>query len=259
MSNYKNLDEFVDIIATLRSPNGCPWDKEQTHKTLKPYLIEETYEVLEAIDNNDPEFLKEELGDLLLQVFLHAQIAKDNKDFDIEDVAQMVSEKMVRRHPHVFGDVEAKDAEAVLKNWDEIKKQEKLENGIVHDSVLDAVPNNLPALFESHKISRKAAKQGFDWQKPEDVFDKIAEEIHEVKEALQNNDKQHLEEELGDLLFAVTNLCRLHKVNAELALKDANKKFRKRFGKMEKLIKTENTPMNAISFNKWDELWNKVK
>lgn len=259
MPSHKNLDKLVNIIAALRAPNGCPWDLEQTHKTLKPYVIEETYEVLEAIDENNPELLKEELGDLLLQIILHAQIAKDNGDFDIEDVAQMISEKMVRRHPHVFGDVEAKDADAVKKNWEEIKKKEKEANGIVHESILDGIPNNLPALFESHKISKKVAKQGFDWQKPSDVFEKIDEEIAEVKNAIKKADQDHLEEELGDLLFAITNLCRLHKINPEIALKNANKKFRQRFYKMEQVIEKENKTFQDLSFEDWDNLWEKIK
>jgi len=257
--NLKNLSEFIEIVRRLRAPGGCPWDREQTHESLKPFLIEETYEVLEAIDSGDSEHLKEELGDLLLQVVLHAQLADDQKEFNIDDVAQLVSEKMVRRHPHVFGDTQADTADAVKVNWEEIKNKEKNDKGITNESILDSVPKNFPALYENHKISKKVAKIGFDWKKPSDVFEKISEEISEVKDAIETNDSAQIEEELGDLLFATANLCRSYKVNPELALKNANNKFRKRFSKMENIISKENLETGNIDFDKWNELWELCK
>lgn len=254
------LHRLVDIMKRLRSPQGgCPWDLEQNHKTLKPYLVEETYEVLDAIDSGNVEDLKEELGDLLLQVVFHAQLADDNRQFNIEDVAKEISDKMVRRHPHVFGDTEAKDASAVLKNWDEIKKSEKAGKGKVEKSVLDSVSKNLPALFENLKISKKVAKLGFEWKKPTDVFDKITEEVAEVKKAIRKKNRDELEEELGDLLFAVANLCRVHKVNPEMALRSANQKFRKRFSNMEKRLLLEKRNAKDLNFKAWNVLWEDAK
>lgn len=254
------FERLVQIMKRLRSPNGgCPWDLEQDHKTLKQYLIEETYEVLDAIDMNDPRELREELGDVLLQVVFHAQIADDNKQFNIEDVAKEISDKMVRRHPHVFGDTIVDGSGEVLKNWDEIKKIEKAGKAKVEKSILDSVSKNLPALFENFKISKKVAKQGFEWKKPSDVFDKIAEEITEVKVAIKRKKKNEIEEELGDLLFAVSNLCRVHKINPEIALRAANQKFRRRFAGMEKRIKDEKRSFKELTFKAWNELWEKVK
>lgn len=254
------FERLVQIMKRLRSPKGgCPWDLEQDHKTLKQYLIEETYEVLDAIDMNDPRELREELGDLLLQVVFHAQIADDNKQFNIEDVSKEISDKMVRRHPHVFGDVVVNGSGEVLKNWDDIKKVEKEGKGHVEKSILDSVSKNLPALFENFKISKKVAKQGFDWKKPADVFDKIIEEIGEVKRAIKRKKKNEVEEELGDLLFAVSNLCRVHKINPEIALRAANQKFRRRFARMEAQIKSEKRSFKELTFKAWNELWEKIK
>lgn len=257
---HSEFSRLVNIMQKLRSPNGgCPWDLEQSHTTLKPYLLEEAYEVLDAIDMNDSDELKEELGDLLLQVVFHAQIAKDEKRFTIEDVAKEISDKMVRRHPHVFSTGNAKTAKAVVKNWEEIKKLEKEKKGKKEKSILESVSHKLPALFENFKISKKVAKQGFDWKKPNDVFDKIEEEIKEVKKAIRKKDKALIEEELGDLLFATANLCRVHKVNPEMALRQANQKFRKRFAKVESLAKKEKMPLKELSFKKWNDLWEKAK
>jgi tetrapyrrole methylase family protein / MazG family protein len=256
---YPHLIKFVEIVQKLRSPDGCPWDKEQTHDSLKQYLVEETYEALDAIDEKDNEHLKEELGDVLLQVFLHAQIAKDDGNFDIEDIAREIGEKMIRRHPHVFGDTKVKDAEQVLKNWEEIKSAEKAAKGNLDPSILDSIPHSFPALFETHKISKKVAKLGFEWKEPKDVFNKVNEEIEEVKQAYKEGDEAHLQEELGDLLFTVANLCRVFKVNPELCLKQANKKFKKRFGKMEVIVKEEEMKLDKLSFDEWNQLWERVK
>lgn len=253
------MDRFIEIIAKLRSPEGCPWDKEQTHASLKPYLIEEAHEVLEAIDENDPQHLREELGDLLLQVLLHAQIADDAQQFNIEDVAKDIGEKMVRRHPHVFGNEIANDSEQVLKNWDEIKKHEKAQRGENEKSILGAIPRGLPALFENYKISKKVAKVGFDWKKPSDIFAKISEEVAEVKTALRKKNKDQVEEELGDLLFTVANLCRAYQVNPEIALLRANKKFKKRFQKIEKTSQLQKQKLTDLSFKQWNEYWETAK
>lgn len=251
---------LVEIMGRLRSrQGGCPWDLEQDHKTLKPYLLEETYEVLDAIDMDDPGELKEELGDLLLQVVFHAQIAKDDGRFNVEDVAKDISDKMVRRHPHVFGEATVNGSGEVLENWEEIKKAEKAGKGKTDASVLDSVSSNLPALFENLKISKKVAKLGFDWQKPAHVIDKIAEEIGEVKRAVKRKDPAGIEEELGDLLFAVANLCRVHKINPELALRGANKKFRARFARMEARIKSDKKSFKELNFKTWDRLWEDAK
>lgn len=255
----EQINRLIQIMEQLRNPDGgCPWDLEQDHKSIRQYLLEETYEVIEAINNEDVEHIKEELGDLLLQVVFHAQIAKDNGQFDVFDVAKEISDKMVRRHPHVFGEKEVNDAGEVLKNWDEIKKAEKAKKGKIEESILDSIAKGLPALQENYKISKKVAKLGFDWKKPEDVFDKIQEEMTEVKEVL-NKDKNLLEEELGDLLFATANLCRVYDVNPEVALQKANQKFKKRFLKVETKIKDEALEPKEINFNQWDQLWQRAK
>lgn len=260
MTTSRYLDEFVTIIQKLRSPDGgCPWDLEQTHETLKPFLIEETYEVLNAIDRKDPDELKEELGDLLLQIFLHAQIASDEKKFSIEDVAKSISEKMQRRHPHVFGDRQVKNAQDVIKNWEEIKEGEKSKKGISENSRLDAIPSNMPALFENQKICKKVASVGFDWKDISDVFAKMTEELKELTQAIEHKHQEHMEEEIGDLLFTAANLARFCKVNPELALKKANNKFRRRFKIMEKFIDQKNLDLKNISFEKWNEMWDQAK
>lgn len=260
MNQPSQMQRFVEIVAKLRAPGGCPWDREQTHATLKSYLLEETHEVLDAIDENSPEHLKEELGDLLLQVVLHAQIAADDHKFTIEDVARDISDKMIRRHPHVFGDADAKDSATVLKNWDEIKLKEKQTlNKSIAANLLDDIPKSLPALFEAHKLSKKAAKQGFDWDKADDVLAKINEEISEIQSARQSNDNAAIEDECGDLLFAAVNFCRKLGVNAELALKRSNTKFRTRFAHMEMQIKDSNIDPKSLTLQQWDTLWTNSK
>lgn len=260
MNDSSQMQRFVQIVAKLRAPGGCPWDREQTHASLKSYLLEEAHEVLEAIDENSPEHLKEELGDLLLQIVLHAQIAADDQKFTIEDIARDISDKMIRRHPHVFGDANVTDSETVLKNWDEIKLKEKQAlNKPVATNLLDDIPKALPALFEAHKLSKKAAKQGFDWDKADDVYAKINEEISEIQSARQSGHNDAIEEECGDLLFAVVNLCRKLDVNAELALKRSNMKFRTRFANMETQLQNSNTDPKSLTLQQWDTLWTNSK
>lgn len=260
VTSTKHLTQFVEIIKKLRAPEGgCPWDLEQTHESLKPFLIEETYEVLNAIDGKNPDELKDELGDLLLQIFLLAQIASDEKKFSIEDVAQTIGEKMRRRHPHVFGNTRVDNAQDVAKNWEDIKKTEKSEKGITEKSLLDSIPANFPALFETHKIGKKAAGVGFDWQHVSDIYTKIAEELRELAQAMENKNQEPIEEEIGDLLFTAGNLARLCKINPELALKKANNKFRTRFKKMEEQIHKEKMDISNISFEKWNKMWDQAK
>jgi len=244
-----------DIIAILRGPEGCPWDKEQTHQSIRKNLIEETYEVAEAIDWDDPDALCEELGDLLMQVMLHGQIAEDEGNFNVEDIIQVLNEKLIRRHPHVFGEREAETSQEVVKNWEEIKAEEKREKGIdpTKQSLLSGVPKDLPALMTAYKLSRKAAKVGFDWDQLEDVYAKIEEELSEVKEA---NGTLEVKEELGDLLFAVANLARFLKIDAEEALALTNLKFKRRFHYIEEHLQK---PLEEATLDEMEELWQQAK
>lgn len=251
------FEALVNVIATLRSENGCPWDREQTHETLKSTLIEETYETLEAIDAGDPRKLKEELGDLLLNVMLQAQISAEAQAFDIYAVIETLTEKLIRRHPHVFGNVNADDAETVVKNWEEIKRQEAgYEN---RESVLDGIPNALPALLRAQKIQGRAARVGFDWAERTDVIAKVDEELAEVKESLDKNDADAVEMELGDLLFAVVNLCRSMNVQAEEALRRANRKFITRFKWMEAELERCGTTFEENDLASLDAIWEEAK
>lgn len=249
---YKNLEDLVETVKTLRSENGCEWDREQTHDSIRKNMLEEAYEAVDAIDDKDVPHLREELGDVLLQVLLHSQIADDDGDFNIEDVAQELNEKLIRRHPHVFGDVKVSSTEEILDNWDKIKKKEKTER----TSIMDGVSKSQAALMSAQKISKKAIKVGFEWKCVKDLYNCLQGEIEEFKNAVQNEDKENMEEELGDILFAVVNLARWHKIDAEQALLKANKKFMKRFRKMEEL---STKPLNEYSYEEYDELWNSAK
>lgn len=257
MTETTELRRLIEIMARLRGPGGCPWDQEQTHHTLKAYLLEETYEVIAAIDAGGDDDLKEELGDVLLQVVFHARIAENDGRFSLEDVAKAIADKLVRRHPHVFAAVTAKDARTVVKNWEAIKRQEKQARGKIHKSLLDGVPRAFPALFEAKKLGRKTAQVGFDWPRPVDVFEKVAEELAETKAAARRRKQDALEEELGDLLFAVVNLCRVYQVDPELALKGSNRKFRRRFAAMERSFGDK--PVTDIGPKKWQDKWQKAK
>lgn len=250
--NYPNLEKLIEIIKILRSPNGCPWDKEQTHKSLRPNMLEEAYEAVDAIDENDIDHLKEELGDVLLQVVLHAQIAKDENEFDIEDVAGLLNEKLIRRHPHIFGDEIANTPEEVLINWEKIKKEEKKDRV----SAMDGLSKSQSALISAQKISKRAVKTGFEWENEEDLYKCIMSEFDEFKNACRNRDTVNMEEEMGDILFAVVNLARWNNIDAEQALLTSNRKFIKRFRKMEEL---KEKPLNEYSLAEFDELWKKAK
>lgn len=255
--NYGKLERLIDIMKLLRSENGCVWDREQTHETLKKYFIEETYEYLEVVDLNDKERMCEELGDVLLQIVFHARIAEENGDFNIEDVINRVCDKMILRHPHVFGDVSAETSGEVLKNWEEIKKKEK---GITtQSSVLQDVPKNLPALMRSYKVQQKAAQVGFDWDKTEDVFAKLREEIDELEAEYKKKDLPAMEDELGDVLFSIVNLARFLKVHPELALTQATNKFIGRFEKVEKSALEQGRKLNEMTLQEMDQLWEQAK
>ncbi len=255
--NSGKLERLIDIMKLLRSEEGCPWDREQTHESLKKYLIEETYEYLEVVDLKDKTRMCEELGDVLLQIVFHSRIAEENGDFNIEDVINGVCEKMIHRHPHVFGDVSAETSSQVLKNWEEIKKKEK---GVTDQtSVLQDVPKNLPALMRSYKVQQKAAQVGFDWTNTEDVFAKIREEIDELEAEYKNNSKSGMLDELGDVLFSIVNLSRFLKVHPELSLTQSTNKFINRFEYIEKQAAEEGKKLNEMSLDEMETLWVKAK
>jgi tetrapyrrole methylase family protein/MazG family protein len=260
------FEELVDVMARLRAPGGCPWDAEQTYESLGQYLLEECFEAFDAIqeatETNDTTNLREELGDVLLQVVFHATIAEERGDFTIDDVARGVTEKLILRHPHVFGEKDLKTADDVLNNWDELKKAERAASGKVEkmkDSILDEVPVAFPALIEANKITKKAAKAKFDWENAEQIFDKIAEESEELKSAISENRPENVEEEIGDLLFAVVNLARRLNVEPEAALKKTNRKFRKRFKFIEENLKARGKQLEQSNLEEMDALWNEAK
>lgn len=250
-----DLTPLQDIIARLRQPDGCPWDIVQTHESIRKNLIEETYEVLEAIDLKDRDLLCEELGDLLMQIVFHARMAEEANYFSMEDVIQGVVDKLIRRHPHVFGEVTLKDAAAVLDNWEKIKAVEKTER----TSVLDGIPKDLPALMTAYKLQHKASKVGFDWSSIEPMWDKVHEEIDELKEAIAQKDKAAMEDELGDVFFALVNIARFLKLDPELALRSTNRKFTKRFHFIEAEIKAANKNFQDYSLAELDKIWEKAK
>ena len=263
------FEALVALQARLRAANGCPWDREQTHDTLRPYLIEEAYEVLDALDSDDAAHIAEELGDLLLQVVFHAQLGAEAGRFDIADVIEHVHTKMVRRHPHVFGKVKADTAAQVLKNWEELKAEERRAGKRSPEktptrkpeqaSVLDGVPRTLPALLEAQQLTRKAAKVGFDWREPGEVLDKLAEEAAEMLVALAVNDRAQMEEEVGDLFFVCVNVARLLNLDSEIALKKANLKFARRFRQMERLAGARGQKVGELSSEQWEKLWEEAK
>lgn len=252
-----NTDDLLRIMALLRSPEGCPWDKVQTHESIRKSFIEETYEVIEAIDKKDASLLCEELGDVLLQVVFHAQIEAENGVFDYADVVNGIAQKLVERHPHVFGDVVADTPEAVAVNWEKIKSQTKQRNTV--SEKMDAVPRQLPALMRAHKIQKAAAKVGFDWDSPDGALQKIREEQLEVEAAIQKNDRENLEEEIGDLLFSAVNAARLLHIDSEEALTRATDKFQRRFSKVEALAKARGISMEDEPLEVLDKLWDEVK
>lgn len=249
--------KLVETVATLRGPEGCPWDKEQTHNSLKKYAIEETYEVVEAIDSGDPDKLEDELGDMLLQVLLHAEIAREDGWFDVSNVCRRIREKLVRRHPHVFADTEVSGVADVLYNWEQIKSAEPGYEE--RKSVIDGVPGSLPALMRAAKISKKAAKTGFDWPDIPSIIDKIKEEVAELEEAIENNEREEIKEEIGDLLFAVVNLARRAEIDPEEALRHMLKKFARRFHLIEERARESGRDINDMTLEEMESVWNEAK
>ncbi|KML41515.1 nucleoside triphosphate pyrophosphohydrolase [Cytobacillus firmus] len=252
---YKDFSKLRSIIAELRGPNGCPWDKKQTHESLKKYLIEEAYELIEAIDNEDTEHMTEELGDVLLQVMLHAQIGEDEGYFAIDDVIEGLSEKMVRRHPHVFGDAQAENEEDVLKNWQSIKQEEKGDN---QESMMDSVPKSFPNLMRAAEIQKKAAKAGFDWKEVEPAWEKVKEEIAEFEKEAADFSPE-MEPEFGDILFALVNIARFYKIDAEDAVRKTNEKFIRRFKYVEERVMMSGRKFEDFTLEQLDEFWNEAK
>jgi len=274
------FDELETIVAKLRAPDGCPWDQKQTHDSLKPYLIEESYEVLEALDRNDPHQLREELGDLLLQVLLHSEIEKELDHFTMQDVIEALSKKLVRRHPHVFGSAnETKhslNADQVVNQWEKIKQAERSSQG-QQDSILEGVPASLPGLLRAYQVQKRVARVGFDWEKPEHVIDKLDEELQELREAssrhqsnqasssLENNDvslvasQRDIEQEFGDVLFTIANLARHLNINPEEALRKSCNKFVTRFGSMEQEAAEAGKGLQQLTPAEWDILWDVAK
>ncbi len=250
--NLRQFDTLVAIIAKLRAPDGCPWDKEQTHQSLRENLLSESYEVLEALDKGARDTLCEELGDLLLQIVLHAQIAKDDGEFAIGDVIKSINEKLIHRHPHIFGTHQVKDSAEVMHNWEELKKEEREEG----TSILQGVPKEMPALAYACEISRRAVRVGFEWENLEGVLDKLAEEVREIKDTASPEEK---EQEYGDLLFTLVNVARWEGIDAEAALRSANQKFFKRFVHMEELCQKRGIDFSKLSFKEKDDLWEEAK
>ncbi len=254
--NGSAFEDFQQIIARLRAPDGCPWDRKQTHLSLRPYLLEESYEVLEALDQEDSEHLVEELGDLLLQIVLHTQIATEEQDFNMTDVISGISEKIIRRHPHVFTELEVDSVEGVLSNWEQIKAEERKSKGEERKSMLDGIPTALPALTQADQIQQRAQRVGFDWKTIDPVIAKIHEELQELKEAETPERKQS---EAGDVLFAVVNLLRWLEIDPEMALRETNSRFRKRFGYIEAAAAKQGKHVDDFSFEEMDALWEEAK
>lgn len=262
----KSIDELVAVMARLRAPGGCPWDHEQTYASLAQYLLEEAYETFDAIQEadqtGDTANLREELGDLLLQVVFHSTIGSERGDFSFDEVADGVTQKLILRHPHVFGDANFARAEDVLDNWDQLKADERKASGKIEkelDSILDEVPVHFPALLEGLKLTKKAAKVGFDWENADQIFDKLTEEAAELKHAIERGEKDNIAEEIGDLLFVVQNLARHLDVEPETALKKTNRKFRERFKFIEDEIKESGKTLEDSTLDEMDALWNKAK
>ncbi|ANE48763.1 hypothetical protein SY83_06475 [Paenibacillus swuensis] len=257
----RTFNRLHEIVQILRSPEGCPWDREQTHQSIRKNLIEEMYEVLETIDDDDPDAMCEELGDVMLQVMLHSQMEEETGAFTVYDVIQKLNEKLLFRHPHVFGSNQADNSEEALQNWEQMKAEEKRRKGIKPEqqSILSGVPRDLPGLMKAYKIQKKAAKVGFDWEKIEDVYDKIDEELTELKEAVGSGDADHTLEELGDVLFAVVNVARYLKLDPEEALSSTNRKFLRRFEYIEEQLRISGKSFDQTDLLEMDRWWTEAK
>ena len=251
-----SFEAFQEIIAHLRAPDGCPWDREQTHLSLRTYLLEEVYEVLAALDAEDVQSLQEEFGDLLLQIVLHAQIATEEGEFTMSDVLQGIHTKIVRRHPHVFGDLELKDAQGVLQNWERLKEKERHANGKAEASLLDGVALALPALVQAEQYQLRAARVGFDWPDIQGVLDKLDEELREVHAAQETDERA---DEIGDVLFAVVNLARWYKLDPESALRAANQRFKSRFYYIEQAARAQGRSISDMTIDEMEAKWQEAK
>jgi len=254
---FDSFRKLIEVVDTLMGDNGCPWDKVQTRESLKPYLVEETYEALEALDLNDPEKIKDELGDMLYQILFHSKIASLSDEFDIGDVINNLIEKMVRRHPHVFNEGSLNTPDQVVNQWEEIKKKERSEAN--HKSILESVPKHLPSLLRAQKLQKKAKKAGFDWNQISDVFNKLDEEIAEFKEAILTEEKNNIQGELGDILFVLVNIAKFKNIDAEEALRTTNNKFIKRFQYMEKKVAETGKTLKETSLEEMEHHWQEAK
>ena len=252
-----SLSKLIKITETLMGDDGCPWDKVQTRESLKPYLVEETYEVLEALDENDPEKIKDELGDLLYQILFHSKISSLKGEFNFRDVIDNLSEKMVRRHPHVFKGGKLNTPDQVIGQWEEIKNKEN--NKANQKSILDSIPINLPSLIKAQKLQKKAAKEGFDWEQINDVFDKLDEEIKEFKEAVLKKKNTDIQSEIGDIIFVITNIAKFYNVDAEEALRSTNNKFIKRFQYIEQKIEGKGKTLKDCPLEEMERYWQEAK
>ncbi len=249
------INKLVQIMEKLRSKKGCPWDRKQTRESLKPYLIEEAYEVLEAIEENNPSKIKEELGDLLFQIIFHCQIAKEKNEFDINDVIESISRKMISRHPHVFGEIECHTSEDIIRQWEILKKKE----GKLRSSILEGVPKTMPSLLRAHRLQKRAAQAGFDWEKLDDVLLKLDEEIQEFKDAIKKGKKELMEEEFGDILFMLVNLSRFIGINPEDAHRKTISKFIHRFRYIEMKASEQDKELSEMTLKEMDKLWDEAK
>lgn len=257
LKNSYDMQDLIEIMRILREPGGCPWDAEQTHESIKKNLIEETYEVIEAINKNDKDLLCEELGDLLMQVVFHAQMEKEEGSFEFNNITDGICKKLIERHPHVFGQVSVSGVDDVLTNWDAIKRKTKGQKTTTQS--MNSVPRELPALMRATKLQKKAADVGFDWSDVSGALDKLEEEIAELRQAIGNNDCENMTEELGDVLFSAVNVSRFIKADAEEALTSANDKFLARFTKVENLARERNIDMKSTSLEELDKLWDEAK
>ncbi|MBE0411860.1 MAG: nucleoside triphosphate pyrophosphohydrolase [Anaerolineales bacterium] len=256
ISENSSFESLQNLIAHLRAPDGCPWDREQTHQSLRPHLLEEAYEVLSALDSENPQKMKEEFGDLLLQIVLHAQIAREQGEFSMVDIIQGLHDKLVRRHPHVFGNVEIKDKEGVLSNWERLKSIEREHNNDLVNGLLEGVSSELPALLQAQSYQKRAARVGFDWSDKKGVLQKITEEIDELDKA---SDQDARISEIGDLLFSLVNLARWYDIDAESALRGANHRFRQRFAYIEASARRLGVNLSDLTLNEMDALWDEAK
>lgn len=254
---YDELKRLVELVARLRGPDGCPWDREQTHRSLLQCLLDETYEFFDAVDKNESAKIKEELGDLLLQVMLHSQIGSEEDGFAIEDVARGINEKLIRRHPHVFGATEATTPQEVTANWEQIKQEERKKQH--RTCLVDDIPEAMPALFRAQKIQRRVARVGFDWQDAGPALDKVEEEFGEFREAVASGDHPHAVEELGDIIFALVNVARHNGINAEEALRATNNKFIRRFRFVENAFNKAGIDIKTASLEELDRFWEEAK